>query len=410
MIKADGFDQTRVFTDFSGLEKLKSAARDDDPEAIRQIAKQFEGILVKMMMQSMREASRVLSEDSLFSSNEMKFYEDMMDQQLSLTLTKGRGLGIGNVLTEQLQGYVDKTEEILKKNRTNQNNEDEQNVPPSIRRYNGNTTETTGETESKGKSPLEDALPFVPSANNQFRIPALEEIIKGRMTTTGADTKAFERALPSIKDNATSPSRGVAQQRELADMDVTSFSGPEDFVAKLYPVAKEIAEPHGIDPKLMVAQAALETGWGQFVMQGEKGSSFNLFGIKASGNWSGDSVRVESLEYEGGEPALIYSNFRAYNNFRESFEDYVQFLKSNPRYENALMNAGDPEQFARELQSAGYATDPEYANKISRIFNYEVIQTVDNPKVVNQPTQKDSEVQEPKVGARGNNSRSLGEV
>lgn len=154
----------------------------------------------------------------------------------------------------------------------------------------------------------------------------------------------------------------------------TSFDNPDQFAAAMWPAAQAAGRELGVDPRVLIAQAALETGWGRSVMrQAEGGSSHNLFGIKAGVNWHGPSVNVATLEYRDGVAVKERANFRAYGSYAESFADYVDFIKSQPRYREALTHAGDPQRYLNELQNAGYATDPRYADKIGNILRGEVL-------------------------------------
>ncbi|MFL0798697.1 MAG: flagellar assembly peptidoglycan hydrolase FlgJ [Cellvibrionaceae bacterium] len=151
---------------------------------------------------------------------------------------------------------------------------------------------------------------------------------------------------------------------------VEPMAGPEDFVDKLMDMAKGAAEKLGVDVKAILAQAALETGWGKYITQDQQGgSSFNLFNIKADARWDGDKVKVSTLEYDGNVAKRENAFFRAYQSFSESFDDYVDFLQDNPRYKKALDAVSDPVAFVKELQAAGYATDPQYANKIKQVLD-----------------------------------------
>jgi peptidoglycan hydrolase FlgJ len=123
-----------------------------------------------------------------------------------------------------------------------------------------------------------------------------------------------------------------------------------------------------------VAQAALETGWGRYIIRGADGrNSHNLFGIKALRDWNGPTVAVTTLEYESGVPVRRVQPFRVYESLDASFGDYLEFLKTSPRYESALSVAGQPEAFLRGLQAAGYATDPAYAQKILTIMDGDML-------------------------------------
>lgn len=160
-------------------------------------------------------------------------------------------------------------------------------------------------------------------------------------------------------------SGSVQQKLQGAD----KFGSPQDFVNKLWPLAERHAARLGLDPKVMVAQAALETGWGRAVIRDAQGSStHNLFNIKADERWDGDRTLTSSLEFEGGVAVQKKSAFRSYPDYESSFADYVQFLQENPRYREVLASAGDSPAFTNALQQAGYATDPDYSNKINMII------------------------------------------
>ncbi|HBK49188.1 MAG TPA: flagellar assembly peptidoglycan hydrolase FlgJ, partial [Pseudomonas sp.] len=147
-----------------------------------------------------------------------------------------------------------------------------------------------------------------------------------------------------------------------------AFSDSDAFVATMLPMAEQAARRIGVDPRYLVAQAALETGWGKSVMRNSDGSSsHNLFGIKATGSWQGEQARAITSEFRDGQFVKETAAFRSYDSYQDSFHDLVTLLQSNARYQGALDAADNPEQFARELQKAGYATDPGYAKKIISI-------------------------------------------
>jgi flagellar protein FlgJ len=134
--------------------------------------------------------------------------------------------------------------------------------------------------------------------------------------------------------------------------------------------AKAAQEKTGIPAEFMVSQAALETGWGRKEIRHADGSpSFNLFGIKAGGNWKGPTAEVWTTEYVGGKPQRVKAQFRAYSSYAESFADYAKLIKDSPRYAQVVARGQDATAFAQGLQRAGYATDPAYAEKLSRVIN-----------------------------------------
>ncbi|MEM9531324.1 MAG: glucosaminidase domain-containing protein [Pseudomonadota bacterium] len=142
----------------------------------------------------------------------------------------------------------------------------------------------------------------------------------------------------------------------------------QSFVDQLLPAARKVADLIKVDPRVIVAQAALETGWGQHVPQRTGGrASHNLFGIKAGSSWSGPVARQTTTEYLGGKLHQVVDAFRAYSSEAESLADYVKLIATSPRYQ-AAREAATPEAYLQALQDAGYATDPEYAAKIQRVL------------------------------------------
>ena len=169
--------------------------------------------------------------------------------------------------------------------------------------------------------------------------------------------------------SSTEPSKLTGLPGNDKSSDTQAALSPTKFVKDLWPYAKTAAEKLNVDPQVLVAQAALETGWGRGITRHPDGqSSNNLFGIKAGSNWQKKSVSVTTLEYRDGIAVKQQARFRSYDSLQASFQDYVNFLQNNPRYKEALSHASDPNQFTNALQDAGYATDPKYAEKINNIL------------------------------------------
>jgi flagellar protein FlgJ len=251
------------YADLAGLAALKNDAKAQSPDALKEAAKQFESLFTQMLLKSMREANRSFGEDSMFGSDQADFYQGMFDDQIAMQLSQGRGLGLAEMLVQQLKGRVMET-------------------PPA------------------GAPPATEA--------------------------------------PASK---------------------------LDFVKAMLPHAEAAARKVGVDPHALVAQAALETGWGKSVPRTPTGEqSFNLFGIKAGAQWSGATVNVPTLEFESGVPVRKVERFRAYESAADSFLDYAKLIANNPRYVNARGTGSDVASFAAALQQGGYATDPQYAQKI----------------------------------------------
>ncbi len=147
------------------------------------------------------------------------------------------------------------------------------------------------------------------------------------------------------------------------------FETAEQFVKELWPLAQQAADKLGVEPKVLISQAALETGWGKRIIDVAEGqSSYNLFNIKADHRWSGERATVATLEYKNGIAVQQQASFRSYGSYAESFQDYVDFVTRSPRYSEALNKAADAEGYIDALHKGGYATDPDYAAKIKAIM------------------------------------------
>ena len=182
-----------------------------------------------------------------------------------------------------------------------------------------------------------------------------------RATSKNADNAADTQAVNSSSSTAKKP----------------QFENAEDFISSVWEHAKTAAEKIGLNPAVMVAQAALETGWGKHIINKSDGnSSFNLFNIKSDKSWQGEKANKMTLEFEQGTPVKKQASFRAYDSIKESVNDFVQFLIENPRYQEALQNTAKQAAFLDSLQKAGYATDPNYADKIKQVLNHTELKTL----------------------------------
>ena len=200
----------------------------------------------------------------------------------------------------------------------------------------------------------------------------LKEVIIAQLSPPVDANLPVTGALPDRKTFASSDR--VADGEGLAALTrngykAAGFESLEAFVDTVLPAVQEALSAMAFYPIGVVAQAALETGWGSRMIHRADGEqSHNLFGVK-SHDWDGERVRVATLEHEFGQFVERSDEFRAYPNWQGAVTDYVKFLQENPRYEQALVSAEDPHKFADELQRAGYATDPGYAQKIKQIID-----------------------------------------
>ena len=147
-------------------------------------------------------------------------------------------------------------------------------------------------------------------------------------------------------------------------------TGAAGFVQQHTEAARAAQAQTGIPADFMVSQAALETGWGRKeIRHGDGTPAFNLFGIKAGGSWKGAVAEVMTTEYVNGKAQKVVAKFRAYGSYAESFADYARLMKDSPRYAQVVAKADTATGFAKGLQRAGYATDPAYADKLTRVIN-----------------------------------------
>ncbi|WP_215403514.1 flagellar assembly peptidoglycan hydrolase FlgJ [Vibrio gigantis] len=180
-------------------------------------------------------------------------------------------------------------------------------------------------------------------------------------------SEGFDTSLQRPQFSGRSEERAQEIQSASAAKQPVSFDSPESFVTSMKPYAEKAASALGVDSSLLLAQAALETGWGSKMVKNSLGNSNNLFNIKADRSWKGDKVATQTLEFHGKTAVKESASFRSYSSFEDSFNDYVKFLNENPRYETALQHQGNSENFIKGIHQAGYATDPNYADKVLRV-------------------------------------------
>jgi flagellar protein FlgJ len=302
-----------IYTDFAGLTALKKDARTNDPDALRQVAKQYESLFARMMIKSMRDA---VGKDPIFGSDEGQTYQEMYDDQLSIEMTKGRGLGLADMLVRQLQKLSGGTK--------------------------ADASQDPIRAKGSGASAAAGSSTITPQA--------------------GAATTLRRFQGRDSRDD----SQGGSSGGSVAP--VASPQAQASFISDLWPAAQAAGQQLGVDPRNLIAQAALETNWGTRVPRDSQGrSTNNLFGVKAGSQWNGASVAAGTQEYQNGAAVSTTGQFRAYDSREQSFQDYVTLLRSNPRYSAALNTGSNVHAFASALQRSGYATDPDYASKVTAI-------------------------------------------
>jgi flagellar protein FlgJ len=240
-------------------------------------------------------------------SNEMGMYQDMFDKQVALTLSQHQGLGIGTALTRQLS-----------------------NAAAAAAPAGAPTTGTPATGAAQGAA-ASGAGAGAPAAGGAATAPAAS--------------------------SSASPSTSMLQSAT-------------QFVSEVLPTIQRAAHALGVSPLGMLAQAALETGWGQRMPRTADGTpSLNMFGIKADDGWAGARAVASTVEFSGGVATPRQTAFRAYGSIQESVSDFANLLKGSHRYRNAIAAGGNAQAYVNSIGQSGYATDPEYANKLNDILN-----------------------------------------
>jgi flagellar protein FlgJ len=310
------------------LQDIKAAVNKNgnSPAAMKAAAQQFEALFLSMILKGMRES---LPQDGLFNTQQTKLYTQLLDEEISQQVAK-QGLGLADQMLRQMvaNGQLDakETEPYLSK--------------PRI------------------ATPVESSLLMNPlSAKDRA-----SSLLHGSHSIFRSEGKDVLGVRSPGQQPLVLP--GLEAQAKPASVP----AHVEAFTGAMISHAREAAKTTKIPPEFMLAQAALETGWGKKQILHPDGSpSHNLFGIKANG-WKGKTVDVMTTEFENGKMIRKVETFRAYDSYADSFRDYARLLSDNPRYQN-VMNAQDPAAFAYGLQRAGYATDPEYGDKLVRVIS-----------------------------------------
>lgn len=309
-----------VYTELSSLQALKGQLKSGDQGAIEKVAQQFEAIFLQMMLSGMRKTIQVDNE----YSNDKSMYYDLFDKQVAMNMAENGGIGLARMMMIQ------------------------------------SGMGTTGPDKAENNNTAQAVLP----TTRQAKIPPV-------MIRDYNNPVAVNSTLHAgIQANKADASRLEVDKTTVQKQAAVKFGSPMEFINSVWNIARDVIQENGFDPKVVIAQAALETGWGKHIMRTATGeSSFNLFGIKSGRQWRGDEVMANTLEYKDGMMYKAREGFRSYNSIRESVIDYIDFLKSNQRYKTVLQQLHNPQEYMKELQKAGYATDPQYANKVLKIMN-----------------------------------------
>jgi flagellar protein FlgJ len=296
---------SQMALDARALSGLKLQAKAAPAEALRGAASQFEALFLQMLLKSMREA---LPQDGPFASDTTKTYTAMFDQQMAQQLAR-KGIGVADLLVKQL------------------------------------SPRTTAATAATAATSVTGAPAPAAAAGTAKAATAGSSGAVGTTERLGAAAARIAAGAASLPETA----RG--------------------FIEKMRPHAEAVAQAAGIPVSFLLAQAALETGWGRHQPRSADGAaSNNLFGIKAGASWNGAKAIAATTEYVAGKAVTALESFRAYGSHTEAFQDFARLIRGNPRYAGVIANTGDAAAYARSLQQAGYATDPRYAEKLTRMI------------------------------------------
>lgn len=294
------------------LRKGVTAAQADE-ESQQQVAQQFEALLIQQLI---KQARQTASGNGLFDSQAVRMAQSIGDEQLALNLSNP-GLGLAEALIAQMKQAQGINQEL----------------PSQRTSIDANTT----------------------------RLPHLRSDVgeKGRLI----DAPSLTDLIKKLSGSA-SPAERIASAVKGAPKHIT------EFVNKMRDAVQVAAAETGIPAKLIMSQAALESGWGKREILLEDGTtSHNLFGIKASRSWKGGVANITTSEFVNGKMVKMKQHFRAYESYAESLTDYARLISTSSRYESVLQ-ASSAEEAARRVQEAGYATDPNYADKLISIMAY----------------------------------------
>lgn len=300
----------RAAFDVQSAQDLRTQFQKDPKQGLKAAAQQFETLFLQMVLKSMRDAT---PQDGLLQSDQSRFYTGLLDQQMAQNMaSSGGGVGFARLIEQQLGRNM---------------------VSPEM------APDLSAPAKAAGEN-----LPLTGSDGHHLQYRQ----VLANLPTSGS--------VSAVSDTPTT----------------TPYTAPassNEFVSRVWPHAVEASRSTGIPPQFLVAHSALESGWGRSEIRKADGSgSHNLFGIKAGKNWSGATVDAMTTEYIDGKPQQVVERFRAYGSYEECFRDYAALLRNSPRY-SGVIGSQDGTEFARRLQQAGYATDPMYADKLSRIIN-----------------------------------------
>jgi peptidoglycan hydrolase FlgJ len=317
----------RFALDTQGFDALRAQANADPQQGLKAAAKQFDAVFTQMMLKSMRDAT---PSDSPFESNDTKSFTSMLDQQLSQQMSS-KGIGVADMMLKQLMRSSGA--------QTGANAAGGAGAMNAMQALGG---------MSGGSGDLEA---------NAGNLAAMNAMAKAYAAAQANKNNTLAGKGYSAADSLEPPARGNGSDKVNA------------FVDRLAVPAQAASAATGIPARFIIGQAALESGWGKREIKNANGTtSHNIFGVKATKDWTGKTVSSVTTEYVNGRPQKVVEKFRAYDSYEDALTDYASVIKNNPRYAPVIQASRDVAGFAHGMQKAGYATDPQYAKKLISIM------------------------------------------
>jgi len=315
----------RFALDVQGFDALRAQAAASPQQSLKGVAKQFDAVFLQMMLKSMREAT---PQDSPLDSRDGAQFTSMLDEQLAQQMSS-KGVGVADALIKQLS----------------------RSVPGAGANGAAGTTGASGAMGALGAAGSGGGIGAEGNA-------AMMNALARAYSNAAANGSLSKGAGYSAASSLTPPLHGKGNSSKV-----------DAFVDKMAAPAQAAAAATGIPARFIIGQAALESGWGKGEIRNANGSpSHNVFGIKATQDWTGKTVSTVTTEYVNGRPRKVVEKFRAYDSYQDAMTDYANMLRNNPRYASVVNNAHDAASFAHGMQRAGYATDPHYAKKLISIM------------------------------------------
>ncbi|MGR2737494.1 flagellar assembly peptidoglycan hydrolase FlgJ [Billgrantia sp. Q4P2] len=345
--------------DVQGLERLKHTARNDEAAGLRGAAQQFEALFLQMMLKSMRDT---IPSGGLLDSQQGEFYQSMLDQQWAQTMA-GRGIGLADHLVAQLESQLG-VSSARSGVADRELGELIAGIPRGTPRVLQDALQPVSEEEARLDERETSAREVEAATMPANFLEELEAVRGGFMSALDAE---LHDASPAAQ--AATLAQGNPATPQASRANAPTGEHVQRFVERLSAPAQAASRKTGVPAELILAQAALETGWGRHeIATATGGNSYNLFGIKAGSSWQGRTTDIATHEYVNGRRTRVVDTFRVYGSFEEAFTDYARLIGNNPRYA-AVTTAGNAQQAARALQAGGYATDPAYADKLIAVMN-----------------------------------------